>query len=106
MREVVYAGGSFVTGDDIADALLEYAAELANAARAATVHVPALGTLGQDVDIAVVVGPSSQLLSTPSEDPHDEPDGTRFIEDVHQRLEELHRRHPLPTAGAVVDWDI
>jgi hypothetical protein len=107
MREVAYAGGTFVTGDDIAEALLEYAAELANAARAATVHVPARGTLGQDVDVAIVIGPSSQLMSAPSDLASDEPDGTQFLDDVHDRLEELHKRHPLGAAApTTADWDI
>jgi hypothetical protein len=106
MREIVYAGGSFVTADDIAEALLEYAAELANAERAATVHVPAVGTLGESVEVAIVVGPASQLLSTPTANPGEPPEGAFFVQDVRTRISDLSRIANSMDIPSSVPWDV
>ncbi len=65
MKRVLYAGGSFLTGDGIADALLDYAAELANAGKAAKVEVPALDLEQRPERVLLLIGPSSQLLAEP-----------------------------------------
>lgn len=41
MRKIIYAGGEFVTGDRIADALLPYSQALADAGQADSVDLPA-----------------------------------------------------------------
>lgn len=106
MREVVYAGGSFITSDEIAEALLEYAAELANLERAATIEVPAVGASGESRDVRIVVGPASQLLSEPVESAVNAPDATAFMTDVEERTRELRRHHGMPPQGSQIDWDI
>lgn len=63
MKRILYAGGSFITGDDIADAVFEYAAELANAGRSAMLEVPSLDLEQQPDRVGLVIGPASQLMS-------------------------------------------
>lgn len=65
MKRILYAGGSFLTGDGIAHAVLEYAAELANAGKAAKIDVPALDLEQRPERVSLVVGPSSQMLAEP-----------------------------------------
>lgn len=65
MRRVVYAGGAFYTGNEIASALMEYARELARNATADTVFVPARSIDGDAEDVEVLLGPASQLVSEP-----------------------------------------
>ena len=65
MKRILYAGGSFLTGDRIADAVLDYAAELANAGKAAKVEVPALDLEQRPERVLLLIGPSSQLLAEP-----------------------------------------
>jgi len=65
MKRIRYAGGSFVTGDAIADAMLDFAAELANAGKAAKLVVPSLDLEQRAEVVALVIGPSSQLLAEP-----------------------------------------
>jgi hypothetical protein len=89
MRQVSYAGGTFVTGDRIADALLDYAVALANAARASTVDVPVAG----DGHIRMLIGPASQVMSEVVEDAGPEPDGREFVEDLDRRVELLRGWH-------------
>lgn len=65
VKRVLYAGGSFLTGDGIAEAVLDYAAELANAGKAAKVDVPALDLEQRPEHVLLLIGPSSQLLAEP-----------------------------------------
>lgn len=65
VKRILYAGGSFLTGDRIAEAVLDYAAELANAGKAAKLDVPALDLEQRPELVSLVIGPASQLLAEP-----------------------------------------
>ncbi len=65
MKRVSYAGGSFVSGDRIVDAVTRFAAANANADRAAEIEVPAIDLDGRVVRIGVVLGPASQMFAEP-----------------------------------------
>lgn len=72
MHRVHYAGGSVLTGDAIAAALLEYAAALARNASSATVEVPVREENGRRGVAEVLIGPASQLVSTHEPDLDDD----------------------------------
>ena len=65
MKRVSYAGGSFVSGDRIVEAVARFAAANANAERAAEIEVPAVDIDGRPQMIAVVLGPASQMFAEP-----------------------------------------
>src|SRR3954462_14571630 len=65
VKRLRYAGGSFITGDRIADAVLAYAAELANAGKAVRLEVPALNLEQEPERVTLVVGPASQIFAEP-----------------------------------------
>jgi hypothetical protein len=65
MKRVSYAGGSFVSGDRIVEAVSRFAAANANADRAAEIEVPAMDVDGSIQKIGIVLGPASQLFSEP-----------------------------------------
>lgn len=65
MKRVSYAGGSFVSGDRIVEAVTRFAAANANAERAAEIEVPAVDVDGRRQMIAVVLGPASQMFAEP-----------------------------------------
>jgi len=65
VKRLLYAGGSFLTGDHIADAVLDYAAELANAGKAVRLDVPALDLEQHAEWVSMVVGPASQIFAEP-----------------------------------------
>ena len=65
VKRILYAGGSFLTGDGIAEAVLDYAAELANAGKAAKLDVPALDLEQRQERVSLVIGPASQLMAEP-----------------------------------------
>ena len=98
MKRILYAGGSFITGDGIADAVLDYAAELANAGKAAKLVIPALNLEQRHEEVALVVGPSSQLLAGPVVVGHELTDDA-FTTDLRLRTR-CCRRSPGWPAGA------
>lgn len=104
MKEIAYAGGSFVTSDEIAEALFKYAAALGIADRAATVDVPAFGIPAPGV--TVLVGPASQLMAEPVDESGAPPAGDAFIDDVHDRITRLEQTFSHPHDQAGTEWDI
>jgi hypothetical protein len=104
MRRVSYAGGFLDTSDEIAAAVLDYAATLANHDRADTIHVPALDLPGGAETVELLIGPASQLVSSPIDDERDTPPGAEFLADLVARADRLERRYIVP--GAPVDWEL
>lgn len=96
--------GSFVTADDIAEALLEYAATLADAQRAATVHVPAVGI--DPPGVTVLVGPASQLMAEPVDESGTPPADDGFVNSVGERIAKLTQSFGSSNDPSAVEWDI
>ncbi len=63
----MYAGGEYLTGDDIAVALLEYSVSLAEVGAASTVEIPIVGEGGHRVHATFLIGPSSEIVATDAE---------------------------------------
>jgi len=105
MQEVSYAGGRFVTSDEVADALLSYAAALANAERAATIDVPAVAPDGPGV-VKVLVGPASQIVAEPIAQDGPELDASAFLDEVREAILRQQEKPRLPEQGSALDWDV
>jgi hypothetical protein len=89
MKRIHYASGSLLTGDDIADVLVRFAAALAHSNDSADVHAPAIVEDGSAGEVLLLLGPASQILV---EDEHfagaelrDEP----FVNDLEGRIAAL-----------------
>lgn len=67
MRMVTFASRSFYTGDDIADALMEYARALAWQGFSDLVTVPARTLMGQTEPVSLLVSPTSEFISEPTD---------------------------------------
>lgn len=63
MKRVIYAGSDFVTGDDIASALLQASQALAEGGVAETVSVPTREQDGSIGRVMVLIGPASQIVA-------------------------------------------
>lgn len=63
MKTIIYAGGELLTGDDIATAVLEYSAALAEFSGADTVDIPVLDAEGSRIVATVLIGPASQIMA-------------------------------------------
>ena len=92
MREIHYANGRLVTSDEVAAAVMEYAAALANRNEAATLDVPALGLDDGESRVELLVGPASQLMSQPIHDERTPPTDAEFLADVESRIAALTTR--------------
>lgn len=76
MKSIHYASDEFLTGDDIADALVEFAAVLAKYESSMAVDIPVRFAGGDIVEVSFLLGPASQLVAVPTvnefEELHDE----------------------------------
>ena len=89
MKVLNYAGSEFVTGDDIAAALMRYSEALADDQTAATVSIPVRAPDGTDGIATFLVGPASQIVATDAADGEDElsdPDVVELLESLTQAL--------------------
>lgn len=93
MQIIMYGGEEFLTGDDIADALLAYGRALGDEERAEIVQIPVREGDGTVVPAKFLIGPASQIVAkvVPGEAPE--------LEDreLVLRLKELTRGVESPT---------
>ncbi|MFE6256911.1 hypothetical protein [Agromyces sp. NPDC057865] len=63
MERIYYAGDRFLTGSEVARALVEYAAALARQGSAAAIEIPVRHADGTPGVVNFLVGPASQLVT-------------------------------------------
>lgn len=63
MQTIIYAGDEYLTGDDIADALLAYSRALGDDERAEVVEIPVRSEDGSVITAKFLIGPASQIVS-------------------------------------------
>ena len=100
---IVYAGGELLTGDEIAEALLDYSQALAQSETASTVEIPTLDDDGERQMVKVLVGPASQIMAKPADSPFGElrdPDVLAHLEAMTARLQPI---RSVPSAASAVD---
>lgn len=88
MRRIHYVDSHILTGDRTCKALLRYARALAVANLSDVVEIPVITEGGSKAYAHFLIGPASQIFSTPVPDSPDEP----FNAEVIERLEEQTRR--------------
>ncbi|MFS0895205.1 hypothetical protein [Microbacterium sp. 179-I 3D3 NHS] len=100
MQTITYAGDEFLTGDDIADALLAYGRALGDENRAEIVEIPVRDGEGSIETARFLIGPASQIVTRPS---HGADLGDEIEDpDLVHRLRELTRNVEAP-AGMPLD---
>lgn len=94
MRRIHYAEDSIVTGDEIADAVIEYARMLAVTSTADTVELP---TLHDDSvrPVRLLLGPASQMLVTEEDTRADEIVDDALVSDLRGRAGHLQGPSPV-----------
>lgn len=63
MQTIIYAGDEYLTGDDIADALLAYSRALGDDDRAEIVEIPVRIEDGSVIGAKFLIGPASQIVA-------------------------------------------
>lgn len=87
-----YSDGSIVTSDAVADALLRYAQGLADNDRSDVVRIPILDAHGDPAVSSMLIGPASQLHTTPWDGPDASLDDEAFLMELLSKADRL--RHP------------
>lgn len=89
MKRVAYGGESFFTSDEAAGALLAFAAAAAMSNVAEVVPIPSIGDDGEVIMVELVIGPSSELITSPVESNFPEPDVRATVAALRARTREL-----------------
>lgn len=88
MKRIYYAGASLLTGDRIAEAVVQYASALAKAATAEEIAVPSIAEDGTRFEVTILVGPASQLLSE-DEASSAELEAPWFVDELNKKISAL-----------------
>jgi hypothetical protein len=109
MRKIHYAGTSVLTGDQTCKAVLRLARALAIKGRSDIIEFPIVEEGGQVVVAHLLIGPASQIASTPVTGTDDEPNDFGVIEQLERRTRELQPARPVwdeeMTDVLNIDWD-
>jgi hypothetical protein len=79
MKHIQYDSSTILTSDDVADAVIEYAAALAGDDRADTVAIPSVAHDGTMTTTKVLIGPSSELVIEDAEEDELEAEDREFV---------------------------
>ncbi|MFF2390061.1 hypothetical protein [Agromyces sp. NPDC058104] len=89
MRRLHYANGHLITPDAVSKAVLRYARALADVHTSDIVTIPVLGEGGSVISAHLLIGPASQLYSTPIADSIEEFTDPELVEDLERRTREI-----------------
>jgi len=82
MKTIHYAGGEVLTSDNLADAVVDYAAALAKAGSSAELTIPVVLSDGSTSEASMLLGPASQLVAQPAVDPDGELEDDALVGDI------------------------
>lgn len=95
MRRLYYAGSYLLVGDRTCKALLRYSRALAESSTSDVVSVPVITEGGSKAYAHLIIGPASQIFSTPVENSQDEPVDDEVIRDLEEATLRLHPSRPM-----------
>jgi hypothetical protein len=90
MKMIVYAGGEYTTGDQIAQALMEFSRALAEEEAAQNVEIPIVHQDGTVGTATFLIGPSSQIVAEQVETDHEELVDPETVERLRGLMRGLH----------------
>jgi hypothetical protein len=79
MKNIRYDNTVILTSDDVADAVIEYAAALSSGDRSDTIEVPAIAVDGTMTTTKILIGPTSELVIEDADDDELELDDPTFV---------------------------
>jgi hypothetical protein len=100
MQRLHYTGDTLLVADEVAEVLLAYASALADARISDIVVIPVLDDSGETTRAELLLGPASQLYTTPVPGiPESAPDEA-LIRDLRERTTRLQPSRPSPESAA------
>jgi hypothetical protein len=103
MQRIHYAGGELLTGTDIADAIVDYAAALAGRRTAASIDIPVRTATGGVARAHLLIGPASQLVSESVESEFEELTDEELVGRLRSATIALSGTRPLVGGSAAED---
>jgi hypothetical protein len=98
MKILSYSGETVVTTDLLSDAVVEYARALAADNAADVIDIPVVAGEGQGT-ARLLIGPSSQLISRPSDDEDVDLPDEPVVADIRRRMGALGPQHARVTTS-------
>jgi hypothetical protein len=95
MRRLYYANGSFLTGDAIAAAVLDYADALTKTNGSDIVEFPIVLDSGAHSIVSFLIGPASQIASADEVSSFEEPIDATFLDQVEKKSLSVGARKPI-----------
>jgi hypothetical protein len=83
MKYIHYNGQATIAADDVADAVIEYAAVLGSNGKTDTVDVPTFDEDGRAAIETLLIGPASQITVSPAPEDELENDHEGFVQHLH-----------------------
>jgi len=109
MKRISFCGGSFLTTDVVADALLKLVVAFPNGHDSELLKLPAVNNDGDEMVVQMVVGPGSELISVPEEFTSGEPDTLEAVAYLRSRVHTLITSSELTSLEALsfmeYEWD-
>ena len=103
MQRIHYAGGDLLTGTDIADAIVDYAAALAGRRTAASIAIPVRTATGGVARAHLLIGPASQLVTEAVESEFEELTDEELVGRLRSATTALSSTRPLVGGSATED---
>ena len=103
MRRVYYASGSFLTGNSIAAAVLDYADALTQTSASDVIEFPIILPTGQLGSASLLIGPASQLASATEVSDLDDPVNNELVKELERRALSVGARRPVAEEAQNVD---
>lgn len=94
MRRIHYAGSYVLSSDRVCKAMLRYSRALAEANQSDVVSIPVVTEGGSRAYAHFLIGPASQIFSTPVENSPDEPFDPEVVREMERRTLALHPSTP------------
>jgi hypothetical protein len=98
MKNIRYDNSVILTSDDVADAVIEYAAALSGGDRADTVEVPAVAPDGTMTTTKILIGPASELVVEDTDEDELEMEHTDFVERLRSAAKTFGHHEPIHAA--------
>jgi hypothetical protein len=84
MKYIHYNGQATLAADDVADAVIQYAAVLGSNGKTDTIDVPTFDDDGQSAIETLLIGPASQITVSPAPEDELENDHDSFVRHLHE----------------------
>jgi hypothetical protein len=86
VKSITYAEQSWLVGDEVSDALVDYAVLLARTNSADSIDMNALSTKGEPKVLTLVIGPATMMTLASADDSNPEPDNTDALVIMRERM--------------------